>query len=157
MANNPQQMPLRGIQNAPKFNGKTPAVLPHFLEDVDLLGTAAGINDAEKICYAMQYADLDEAKVWQTVDAAFAMNPVWSDFVDQVKELYLGCEGTNHFCHVDFHYMVQDYCKAPMQSQENLGEYRRRFVKISSHLVDTGKLSEMVYDIHPLWHQMRSI
>ena len=30
-----------------------------------------------------------------------------------------------------------------MQSQEDLGEYRRKFVKISSHLVDTGKLSEM--------------
>ena len=38
--------------------------------------------------------------------------------------------------------MVQDYRKASMRSQEDLGEYRRKFVKISSHLVDTGKLSE---------------
>ena len=38
--------------------------------------------------------------------------------------------------------MVQDYCKASMRRQEDLGEYRRKFVKISSHLVDTGKLSE---------------
>ena len=79
-------MPLRGTQNAPKFNGKTPAVLPRFLEDVDLLGTATGINDAEKIRYAMWYADLDEAEVWQTVDAASAANPVWNNFVNQVKE-----------------------------------------------------------------------
>ena len=114
MANNPQQMPLRGTQNAPKFNGKTLAVLPRFLEDVDLLGTAAGINDAKKICYAMRYVDLDEAEVWQMVDAASTTNPVWNDFVDQVKELYLGCEGTNCFCHMDLHHMVQDYCKAFM-------------------------------------------
>ena len=106
MANNPQQMPLRGTQNTPKFNGKTPVVLPHFLEDVDLLGTATSINDAKKIHYAMRYADLNEAEVWQTVDAASAMNPVWNDFIDQVKELYLGCEGTNCFCRVDLHYMV---------------------------------------------------
>ena len=123
MANNPQQMPLRGTQNTPKFDGKTPAVLPRFLEDVDLLGTAAGINDAEKICYAMWYVDLDEAEVWQMVDAASAVNPVWNDFIDQVKELYPGCEGTNHFCCADLHHMVQDYCKASMQSQEDLGEY----------------------------------
>ena len=102
MANNPQQMPLRGTQNAPKFDGKTPAVLPRFLEDVNLLGTATGINDAEKICYAMRYADLNEAEVWQTVDAASTTNPVWNDFVNQVKELYPGCEGTNRFCCVAF-------------------------------------------------------
>ena len=146
MANNPQQMPLRGTQNAPKFDGKTPVVLPHFLEDVDLLGTAAGINDAKKICYAMWYADLDEAEVWQTVDAASAANPVWNNFVDQVKELYPGCEGTNCFCHTDLHHMVQDYRKASMRSQEDLGEYRRKFVKISSHLVDTRELSEMEWN-----------
>ena len=58
MANNPQQMPLRGIQNAPKFNRKTPVVFPCFLEDVDLLGIATGINDAEKIRYAMRYAEM---------------------------------------------------------------------------------------------------
>ena len=143
MANNPpQQMPLWGTKDAPKFNGKIPALLPRFLEDVDLLATAAGINDAEKICYAMRYADLDEAEVWQTVSATSTAIPDWDDFVDQVKELYLGCEGSNRFCRADLHYLVQDSRMASMRSQEDLGEYRRKFTKISSHLVDTGKLSE---------------
>ena len=39
MANPAPQMPLRGTQNAPKFDGKAPAPLPHFLKDVDILGT----------------------------------------------------------------------------------------------------------------------
>ena len=89
MANNPpQQMPLQGTKDAPKFNGKVPALLPRFLEDVDLLATAAGINDTKKICYAMLYADLDEAEVWQTVSTASAVILDWDDFADQVKELY---------------------------------------------------------------------
>ena len=143
MANNPpQQMPLRGTKDAPKFDGNVPALLPRFLEDVDLLATAAGINDAKKIRYAMWYVDLDEAEVWQTVSAASAAIPDWDDFIDQVKELYPGCEGSNHFCHADLHYLVQDPWMASMRSQEDLGKYRRKFTKISSHLVDTGKLSE---------------
>ena len=135
-------MPLWGTKDAPKFNGKVPALLPRFLEDVDLLATAAGINDTEKICYAMRYVDLNEAEVWQTVSAASTVILDWDDFVDQVKELYLGCEGSNCFCRVDLHYLVQDSRMASMRSQEDLGEYRCKFTKISSHLVDTGKLSE---------------
>ena len=106
------------------------------------MATAAGINDAKKICYAMQYADLDKAEVWQTVSAASTVIPDWDDFIDQVKELYLGCEGSNHFCCADLHYLMQDSQMASMCSQEDLGEYRHKFTKISSHLVDTGKLSK---------------
>ena len=39
MANPAPQMPLHGTQNALKFDGKALALLPHFLEDVDILGT----------------------------------------------------------------------------------------------------------------------
>ena len=143
MANNPpQQMPLRGTKDAPKFNGKIPALLPRFLKDVDLLVTAACINDVEKIHYAMWYADLDEAEVWQTVSTTSAAILDWDDFVDQDKELYPGCEGSNCFCCADLYYLVQNSQMASMCSQEDLGEYRCKFTKISSHLVDTGKLSE---------------
>ena len=82
------------------------------------------------------------AEVWQTVSAASIAIPDWGDFINQVKELYPGCEGSNCFCHVDLHYLVQDSWMAFMRSQEDLGKYRHKFTKISSHLVDTGKLSE---------------
>ena len=68
MANPVPQMPLCGIQNAPKFDGKTPALLPRFLEDVNILGTVARITDLEKICAAIRYADLEEAEGWELLD-----------------------------------------------------------------------------------------
>jgi hypothetical protein len=36
---NPIQMPLRGTQNAPKFDGKSFAQLSCYLEDIEFLGT----------------------------------------------------------------------------------------------------------------------
>ena len=92
------QMPLRGTQNAPKFDGKTPALLPCFLEDVDILGTAAGITQEAKIRAAIRYADLEEAEGWELLAEATAAPADWNDFVDAVKKLYPGCEGANRYC-----------------------------------------------------------
>ena len=75
MANPAPQMPLRGTQNAPKFDGKTPALFPCFLEDVNILGTVAGITDLEKICAAIMYADLKEAEGWELLDEVAANPP----------------------------------------------------------------------------------
>ena len=88
-------MPLRGTQNAPKFDGKTLALLPHFLKDVDILGTAAGITNLGKICAAIRYADLEEAEGWELLDEVTA-NPLdWVNFAWAVKKLYPSCKGTN--------------------------------------------------------------
>ena len=58
----PAQMPLRGSASAPKFDGKTPSLLPRFLEDVDILGTTATLTDAEKVRTSIRYADLEESE-----------------------------------------------------------------------------------------------
>ena len=68
MANPAPQMLLHRTQNAPKFDGKTLPLLPHFLEDVNILSTAASITDLEKICAAIRYADLKEAEGWGLLD-----------------------------------------------------------------------------------------
>jgi hypothetical protein len=74
---NPFQMPLRGTQNAPKFDGKSPAQLPRYLEDIEFLGVSAQLTDEEQIRAAIRYADLEEAEVWQTLPEAFAVAPDW--------------------------------------------------------------------------------
>ena len=88
MANPAPQMPLCGTQNAPKFDGKTPALLPHFLKDVDILGTAASITDLEKIRAAIRYADLEEMEGWELLDEVTANPPDWANFTQAAKKLY---------------------------------------------------------------------
>ena len=95
MANPAPQMLLCGTQNAPKFDGKTLALLPRFLEDVNILGTAAGIADLEKIHATIRYADLEEAEGWELLDEVTANPPDWVNFARAVKKLYPGCEGAN--------------------------------------------------------------
>ena len=143
---NPFQMPLRGTQNAPKFDGKSPAQLPRYLEDIEFLGTSAGLTDEEQIRAAIRYADLEEAEVWQTLPEAFAAMPDWRDFVTAVKDLYPGCEGDDRYCQADLQYLVQQYRTKPMQSQRDLGEYRQKFVKVTSLLIQTRKLSDTEKD-----------
>ncbi|KIK76911.1 hypothetical protein PAXRUDRAFT_17860 [Paxillus rubicundulus Ve08.2h10] len=144
MAGDPIAMPLRGSRDAPKFDGRTPAHLPCFFEDIEILGEAAQILEEAQIKAAIRYADLDEAEVWLTLTAASGRN--WDAFVAAVKDLYPGCEGGNRYCRADLQYLVQDYCSKPMRSQDDLGEYRRRFLKISAPLIANKKLADTERD-----------
>ena len=146
MANPAPQMPLRGTQNALKFDGKTPALLPRFLEDVDILGTAASITDLEKICAAIRYADLEEAEGWELLDEVAANPPDWANFAQGVKKLYPSCEGTNQYCWADIQYLVQEFWAKPMRTLEDLSEYQRKFLKIARILINGQKLSDLDRD-----------
>ena len=123
MTNPAPQMLLCGTQNALKFDGKTPALLPCFLKDVDILGTVVGVTDLEKICAAIRYADLEEAEGWELLDEVAANPPDWANFTRAVKKLYPGCEGANWYCQADIQYLVQEFRAKLMHTLEDLGEY----------------------------------
>ena len=114
------QMPLHGTQSAPKFDGKTPALLPHFLKDINILGTAAGITQEAKIRAAIRYANLKE----ELLAEATAALADWNNFVNTIKKLYPGCKGTNWYCRADIQYLVQEFKAKPMRTLEELGEYQ---------------------------------
>ena len=136
MANPAPQMPLRGTQNVSRFDGKTPALLSCFLEDVDILSTAAGITDLEKICAAIRYADLKEAEGWELQDEV-ATNPLdWANFARAVKKLYPGCKGANRYCQANIQYLVQEFQAKPMCTLEDLSKYQCKFLKIAHILIN---------------------
>ena len=140
------QMPLHGTQNAPKFDRKTPALLPHVLEDVDILGMAAGITEEAGIRATIRYADLKEVEGWELLAEATAAPADWNDFVDTIKKLYPSCEGANQYCRADIQYLVQEFKAKPMHTLEELGEYQRKFLKIARTLINNCKLSELDRD-----------
>ena len=146
MANPASQMPLRSIQNAPKFDGKTLALLLRFLEDVDIFGTAASIMDLEKIHAAIRDADLEEAEGWELLDEVTANPPDWTNFARAVKKLYPGCKGANRYCRADIQYLVQEFWAKPMCTLEDLREYQCKFLKIARILINGRKLSDLAQD-----------
>ncbi|KIK78510.1 hypothetical protein PAXRUDRAFT_163847, partial [Paxillus rubicundulus Ve08.2h10] len=144
MAGNPIAMPLCRSRDVPEFNGKTRAHLPHFFKDIEILGEAAQISEEAQIKVAIRYANLDEVEAWLTLMAASGGN--WDAFVAAVKDLHPGCKGANWYCCADLQYLVQDYCSKLMCSQDDLGEYRRRFLKIYQLLIANKKLADMERD-----------
>ncbi|KIJ09748.1 hypothetical protein PAXINDRAFT_17183 [Paxillus involutus ATCC 200175] len=141
MAANPVPMPLRRSRDPPKFDSKSPA----HLKDIEILAEAAQINDeAAQIKAAIRYADLNEAEVWQTLTAASGGD--WDAFVIAIKDLYPGCKGADRYCCADLQYLVQDYCAKAMHSQDELGEYCRKFMKISVPLIANNKLADTEQD-----------
>ena len=143
MANHAPQMPFCSTQNAQKFDGKTPALLPRFLEDVDILGTLVGFTDLEKIHAAIRYADLKEVEGWELLDEVTANPPDWANFAQAVKKLYPGCEGANRYCWANIQYLVQEFWAKPMRTLEDLGEYQHKFLKIARILINGQKLSDL--------------
>ena len=129
------QIPLHGTPNAPKFSEQMPSELPHYLEDIDLLGDTATLNEAQRIKAAIHYTVHDEAEVQQTLPEVTANLVDWDAFVTTIKKLYPGCEGVNQYCHADIQYLVGDYCIKAMHSQDNLGEYTRKFTKFTAILI----------------------
>jgi hypothetical protein len=83
-------------------------------------------------------------EVWQTLTAASGGD--WDAFVVAVKDLYPGCEGADRYCRADLQYLVQDYRAKAMRSQDELGEYCRKFMKISVPLIANKKLADTERD-----------
>ncbi|KIJ08298.1 hypothetical protein PAXINDRAFT_18563 [Paxillus involutus ATCC 200175] len=112
--------------------------------DIEILGEATQIDEAAQIKAAIRYADFDEAEVWQTLTAASGGN--WDAFIIAVKDLYPGCKGADCYYCADLQYLVQDYRTKPMHSQDKLGEYHRKFMKISAPLIANKKLADTEWD-----------
>ena len=101
----------------------------------------------QKIKAAIHYAALDEAEVWQTLPEATANLADWADFIAATKKLYPRCEGANQYCCADIQYLVSDNCMKAMHSQDNLGEYTRKFTMFTVILIANQKLSEIEHNI----------
>ena len=63
-------------------------------------------------------------------------NPAdWADFIAATKELYPRCKGANWYCCTDIQYLIGDYHMKAMHSQDDLGEYTRKFTKFTVILI----------------------
>jgi len=141
------KIPLCETSNAPKFDRKTSFELPWYLEDIEDLGNAAGLDPAHKIKEALHYAVLDEVELWQTLVEAVANLADWNAFVAVVNKLYSRCEDTNIYCHANIQHLVQDYRAKQMKSWDDLGVYTQAFQKISALLIANWKLAEVERDM----------
>jgi hypothetical protein len=144
----PAQIPLRGSASAPKFDRKTPSLLPRFLEDVEILGTTATLTNTEKVQTSICYADLEESESWELLPEAIVVPADWAVFARTVKALYPGCDSANHDCQAHLQYLVQESRAKPMWTLTDFGDYKRKFMKIAQFLINSRFLSELNHDAY---------
>ena len=137
----PTQMPLHGSTSTPKFDEKTPSLLPRFLEDVDILGTAATLTDAEKVWTSICYANLKESEGLELLPEAIVVPADWAAFALAVK-------GANRYCQADLQYLVQVYRAKPMWTLADFSKYKRKFMKIAQFLINGWFLSKLDRDAY---------
>ena len=75
-------------------------------------------------------------------------NPAdWAMFTTAIIKQYLGCETTKRYCCADIQCLVEDYQKKEMHSQDDLGEYTRKFLKVSALLIMNKKIAKIEQDM----------
>jgi hypothetical protein len=144
----PAQMPFHGSASAPKFDRKTPSLLPRFLEDIEILGTTATLTNTEKVRTSICYADLEESESWELLPEAIVVPTDWAVFAHTVKALYPECDGANHYCQADLQYLVQESRAKPMWTLTDFGKYERKFMKIAQFLINGWFLSELNHNAY---------
>ena len=97
-----------------------------------------------RIKSAIRYAPPEESETWTMLEEAKGKD--WDKFVSAVKTLYPGCEGDRRFTRTDLENLCAEQARTPMRSQEDLGQYYRKFFKISRHLIQKKKLAELERD-----------
>jgi hypothetical protein len=91
ISNLPYCMPVCGTNNAPKFYGQ-PSQLCAFLEEFETQADHANLQGGDHIKYVLWYLNPEDRELWSGIPEAQSSD--YNAFIDIVKEMYPGWEGT---------------------------------------------------------------
>ncbi|KZO91723.1 hypothetical protein CALVIDRAFT_454780, partial [Calocera viscosa TUFC12733] len=142
-------MPLRTSPHAPVFNPDSPQEVVRYFEDVEQLCEAAGYNvpGLECIRYALRYLPADVEETWRTLDSCTEED--YEKFKkDVLDSFYPGAIGDDRrYTRAELDILVASSADIPMDSRAQLGEYFRRFSRVSSWLRAKKRISDYERDL----------
>ncbi|KAF8817594.1 hypothetical protein BYT27DRAFT_7063144, partial [Phlegmacium glaucopus] len=124
---------------APKFDGR-PASLSIFLDEVEQLAAACGINEKQTIEWTIRYAPSEERELWQMQDAVATSK--WIDFKKDLFDLYPGSTGERKYSVASLKTLVEDQALRSIWNAEELGAYQRSFLMIAAFLKNKSRLTD---------------
>lgn len=147
-----RSLPVRGSKDAPKFDG-TAIGLRRYFEDVEELSISVSkTTDPEKIAIALRYVTADEEATWRTIHDPTL---TWDQFKDKVITLYPGADLTGRYTRSDLQEITRRNVVKVWTTKDEAGQYHRDFTRVSSYLIDGGKISrneanmDFMNGIHP--------
>jgi hypothetical protein len=131
MSNPPYRMPVRGTDHAPKFNGQ-PLQLHDFLETFEMHTDDVNLQGNDRVKYLLHYLNSEDRELWSGIPEVQSSD--YNVFINLVKDMYPGWEGTRHYTVADLQGVAQKYVSKPMTWRDKFSEYVRVFNKVVQSL-----------------------
>ncbi|KAG2748104.1 hypothetical protein P692DRAFT_201715678, partial [Suillus brevipes Sb2] len=131
----PFHMPVRGTNQAPKFDGTTPQ-LRDFLETFDASANDAGLLGNDRIKQILRYLSSDDRELWSGLPEASLSD--YDAFIKEVKDMYPGWEGDRRYTVADLQAVAQKHANEPMTWRDEFSVYDRAFRKVMQQLMNKG-------------------
>ena len=128
-------MPVRGTNQAPKFDGTTPQ-LRDFLETFDASANDAGLLGNDRIKQILRYLSSDDRELWSGLPEASLSD--YEAFIKEVKDMYPGWEGDRRYTVADLQAVAQKHANEPMTWRDEFSVYDRAFRKVMQQLMNKG-------------------
>lgn len=134
-------MPSRNHTSAPKFDGR-PGSLERYFRDLKHLSNSASITEARKLIdFATYYLTNEEAELWESLDTYKGAD--FEAFKTEVFGLYPGATKDERYLVADLDKLVREYERTEEVTTDNLGEFHRAYIRISSYLKGKKRLSDV--------------
>jgi hypothetical protein len=135
----PKALPVRDSKNAPSFDGNARSVTRYFEDVAEVAAECGRTTSDEQIATALRYLSLDNEMLWK---GQKSQGQSWADFKKAILKLYPGSEGDRLYTWTDLRDLVKDGAKGSIARLDDLGDYMRKFQRVSEFLKTKGKISD---------------
>ncbi|KAF7336287.1 hypothetical protein MVEN_02177000 [Mycena venus] len=138
----PTPMPARGDRNAPQFDSAKPHELRRYFTDLEFLLDRATVTDnTERKKHATRFLSVEDQETWEALPSFSDATKSYTDFKAAALKLYAGNDEERRFSLSDLDALIGQYARTGILSKEDLTSFYRRFLRITTYLVNKGRLS----------------
>jgi hypothetical protein len=110
MSMTPYEMPFRGTDCAPKFDG-TSDMLTEFIDAYEECVDRAGLQGLDKIKGIIKYLERDDRELWAGLPEAQTSD--YKAFMKEIKVMYPGWDGKRWYARADLQVLAREYAQSP--------------------------------------------
>jgi len=138
-----QYMPAPSHESAPRFKGNNPHELRRYFDDLEHLFTCCKVTDeAARKRYAVRYVDIDTEDFWRCIPG-FEGTALFADFRTAIYRFYPGADEERRFSIADMESLSAEWLRIGIRTQQELGDYHRKFHTISGFLLSKSRISDI--------------
>ena len=123
----------------PTFDETRPEGLQRYFNDLQILLDGKGVTN-NKTCKeaAVRYVEVETEELWTTTNAWKDQTKTFAEFKDEIFKLYPGASKDRTYTIQDLDLVTGHYAWTGILTSLHLGEYYRKFLRISRYLIEKG-------------------